>query len=249
MFLYICEFVGTFILILLGNGVVANVTLNKSNFKGGGLCMITCAWGLAVMIPVYIFGPFSGGHFNPAVTIGLAVGGLFPWSMVPGYLIAQFSGAFVGAALVSILFRDQFNATEGDPNAKLGIFCTQPAVRNIPLNSLSEFVGTFVLLFSIMGISNAAGLHPAQGMGLAVGMGNLYIFGIIVAVGQSLGGLTGYAINPARDWGPRLAYTVMPIHGKGCAHWADYALVPMIAPILGGSFGVLLYELIFSMAR
>ena len=118
-------------------------------------CMITCAWGLAVMIPVYIFGPFSGGHFNPAVTIGLAVGGLFPWSMVPGYLIAQFSGAFVGAALVSILFRDQFNATEGDPNAKLGIFCTQPAVRNIPLNSLSEFVGTFVLLFSIM-----PGRHP-----------------------------------------------------------------------------------------
>lgn len=247
MFPYLCEFVGTFILLLLGNGVVANVCLNKSNFQGGGLCMITCAWGIAVMIPVYIFGAYSGAHFNPAVTIGLAAGGLFPWAMVPGYIIAQMAGGFCGGALVSIMFHDQFAATENQAT-KLGVFCTAPAVRNIPLNLLSEIVGAFVLLFAIMGISNAAGLHPAPGAGLAVGMNNLYILGIIIGIGQSFGGLTGYAINPTRDWGPRLAHTIMPIPGKGSSHWGDYALVPLVGPIIGGILGVLLYQLVFSFA-
>lgn len=247
MFPYICEFVGTFLLILMGNGVVANVSLTKSNFKGGGLCMITCAWGLAVMIPAYIFGVHSGAHFNPALTIGLAVGGLFPWAMVPGYCVAQFAGAFCGAAIVSILFHDQFKATE-DPAAKLGVFCTAPAVRNLPLNFFSEFVGTFVLLFAIMGIATSAGIKPAPGAELAVGINNLYVFGIIVAVGQCFGGLTGYAINPARDWGPRFAHTILPIPGKGTSHWGDYAIVPMLGPICGAIVGVLFYQFVFSFA-
>lgn len=247
MFPYICEFVGTFLLLLLGNGVVANVVLKKSNFQGGGLCMITCAWGLAVMIPAYIFGAYSGAHFNPALTIGLAVGGLFPWDMVPGYVIAQMAGGFCGGALVSIMFHDQFAATE-DQAAKLGVFCTAPAVRNLPLNFLSEFVGTFVLLFAILGISTAAGLHPAPNAGLAIGMSNLYVFGIIVSIGQSFGGLTGYAINPARDWGPRLAHTVMPIPGKGSSHWKDYAIIPLAGPICGAIAGVLFYQFVFSFA-
>ncbi len=247
MFPYICEFVGTFLLLLLGNAVVANVVLKKSNFQGGGLCMITCAWGLAVMIPAYIFGAYSGAHFNPALTIGLAVGGLFPWSMVPGYVIAQMAGGFCGGALVSIMFHDQFAATE-DQATKLGVFCTSPAVRNVPLNFLSEFVGTFVLLFAILGISTAAGLHPAPNAGLATGMSNLYVFGIIVSIGQSFGGLTGYAINPARDWGPRLAHTVMPIPSKGSSHWKDYAIIPLAGPICGAIVGVLFYQFIFSFA-
>lgn len=247
MFPYICEFVGTFLLLLLGNGVVANVALNKSNFKGGGLTMITCAWGLAVMIPAYIFGVHSGAHFNPALTIALAVGGLFPWDMVPGYCVAQFLGAFCGGALVSIMFHDQFAATE-DPATKLGVFCTAPAVRNLPLNFLSEFVGAFVLLFAIMGIATSAGIKPTPGAELAVGINNLYVLGIIVAIGQSFGGLTGYAINPARDWGPRFAHTVMPIPGKGTSHWGDYAIIPMVGPICGAIVGVLFYQFIFSFA-
>lgn len=247
MFPYICEFVGTFLLLLLGNGVCANVNLTKSGFKGGGLGIITCAWGLAVMLPAFVFGAYSGAHFNPALTIGLAVGGLFPWDMVPGYCIAQFLGGFCGGALVSILFHEQFAATE-DQATKLGVFCTAPAVRNLPLNFLSEFVGTFVLLFTILGISSAAGLNPAPGKGLAVGLSNLYVFGIIVSIGQSFGGLTGYAINPARDWGPRLAHTIMPIPGKGSSHWGDYAIIPLIGPICGAIAGVLFYQFVFSFA-
>lgn len=247
MFPYICEFVGTFLLLLLGNGVVANVVLEKSNFKGGGLCMITTAWGLAVMIPAYIFGVHSGAHFNPALTIALAVGGLFPWDMVPGYIIAQFLGGFCGGALVSIMFREQFLATK-DPGTKLGVFCTSPAVRNLPLNFLSEFVGAFVLLFAILGIATSAGIKPAPGGGLAVGINYLYIFGIIVAIGQSFGGLTGYAINPARDLGPRLAHMVMPIGDKGSSQWKDYAIIPTLGPICGAIVGVLVYQFIFSFA-
>ncbi len=247
MFPYICEFVGTALLLLLGNGVVANVSLTKSNFKGGGLLMITTGWGLAVMIPAYIFGAYSGAHFNPALTIGLAVGGLFPWHMVPGYCIAQFLGGFVGGSLTWLLFKDQFAATE-DHATKLGVFCTSPAIRNIPQNLLSEIIGTAVLLFAIMGISTSAGLHPAPGQGLAVGMNYIFVFGIIVSVGQSIGGLTGYAINPARDWGPRMAHTLMPIPNKGSSHWGDYAFVPLVGPIIGGIIGVLLYQLVFSFA-
>jgi glycerol uptake facilitator protein len=203
---YIAEFLGTMILIILGDGVVANVTLNKSGMKGAGPIQITFAWGLAVLIPAFIFGAASGASFNPALTLALAIDGSFAWSLVPGYILAQFLGAFVGGCIVWLLFKDQFDATE-EKGTKLGVFCTGPSVKNVPLNILSEAVGTFILVFAIKGIGNVTGL--------AGGVDKLFVFGIIVAVGMSLGGLTGYAINPARDLGPRLAHALLPIKGKG----------------------------------
>ncbi len=229
---YIAEFIGTMLLILLGDGVVANVTLNKSGMKGAGSIQITLAWGLAVMVPAFIFGAASGAHFNPALTIALAAEGSLSWGMVPGYIVAQFAGAFVGACLVYLLFKDQFDATP-DPGAKLGVFSTGPSVRNLPLNILSEAVGTFVLVFAIKGI-------PATAV---AGLSNFMVFGIIVSIGMSLGGLTGYALNPARDLGPRLAHMLLPIKGKGDSNWG-YGIVPLVGPILGALAAVLLYNLI-----
>ncbi|MDD7388803.1 MAG: aquaporin family protein [Lachnospiraceae bacterium] len=231
---YIAEFIGTAMLILLGDGVVANVTLNKSGMKGAGSIQITFAWGLAVMVPAFIFGAASGAHFNPALTIALAVDGSFAWSMVPGYIIAQFAGAFVGACLVYVLFKDQFDATES-PATKLGVFSTGPSVPNMPLNILSEAIGTFVLVFAIKGI--------AQVQDCAPGLSNFLVFGIIVSIGMSLGGLTGYAINPARDLGPRIAHSILPIKGKGDSNWG-YAPVVIVGPIIGAIAAVLLYGVI-----
>ncbi|MDY4969187.1 MAG: MIP/aquaporin family protein [Lachnospiraceae bacterium] len=231
---YIAEFIGTAMLILLGDGVVANVTLNKSGMKGAGSIQITFAWGLAVMVPAFIFGAASGAHFNPALTIALAVDGSFAWSMVPGYIIAQFAGAFVGACLVYVLFKDQFDATES-PATKLGVFSTGPSVPNMPLNILSEAIGTFVLVFAIKGI--------AQVQDCAPGLSNFLVFGIIVSIGMSLGGLTGYAINPARDLGPRIAHSILPIKGKGSSNWS-YAPVVIVGPLIGAIAAVLLYGVI-----
>lgn len=231
---YIAEFIGTMILILLGDGVVANVTLNKSGMKGAGSIQIAFAWGLAVMIPAFIFGASSGAHFNPAVTLALAVDGSISWALVPGYIVAQFAGAFCGAVLVYLLFKDQFDATES-PDTKLGVFSTGPSIPNMGRNILSEAIGTFVLVFSIKGI--------AQVSGLASGLDKFLVFGIIVSVGMSLGGLTGYAINPARDLGPRIAHSVLPIKGKGDSHWG-YAPVVIVGPIIGAVAAVLLYQAI-----
>ena len=233
---YIAEFVGTMMLILLGDGVVANVTLNKSGMKGAGSIQITFAWGLAVLVPAFIFGAASGAHFNPALTLALAVDGSLAWSMVPGYIIAQMAGAFLGACLVFILFKEQFDATE-DAGTKLGVFSTGPSVPNLPLNILSEAVGTFVLVFAIKGL--------AQVPDLADGTGKFLVFAIIVSVGMSLGGLTGYAINPARDLGPRLAHAVLPINGKGSSNFGYDLIVPIIGPIIGAIVAVLLYGAIF----
>ena len=233
---YIAEFVGTLMLIRLGDGVVANVTLNKSGMKGAGSIQITLAWGLAVLVPAFIFGAASGAHFNPALTIALAVNGGIAWSMVPGYIIAQILGAFVGACLVYILFKGQFDATE-DPGTKLGVFSTGPSVKNTFLNILSELVGTFVLVFAILGIG--------QVQGIATGVDKLFVFGIIVSIGMSLGGLTGYAINPARDLGPRIAHALLPIKGKGSSNFGYGLVVPIIGPILGGLLAILVYNLIF----
>lgn len=232
---YVAEFVGTMLLILLGDGVVANVTLNKSGMKGAGSIQITLAWGLAVMLPAFIFGEASGASFNPALTIALAVNGSFAWSMVPGYIIAQIAGAFVGACLVYILFKEQFDATE-NPAAKLGVFSTGPSVPNTGLNILSEAIGTFVLIFAILGL--------AQVPNLDAGLAKLLVFGIIVSIGMSLGGLTGYAINPARDLGPRLAHAVLPIKGKGSSNFAYGLIVPIIGPVLGGLVAVVVYGMI-----
>ena len=204
---YISEFIGTMLLILLGDGVVANVNLDRSGMKGAGAVQITFAWGLAVLVPAFIFGSSSGAHFNP-----------------PGYVIAQFAGAFVGAVLVYVLFAGQFEATK-DQGIKLGVFCTGPSIANTGLNLLSEIIGTFVLVFAILGIGN---VENASSMGLNY----FFVFAIIVSIGMSLGGLTGYAINPARDLGPRLAHAVLPIPGKGDSNFG-YAWIPVVGPIIG----------------
>ena len=214
---YIAEFLGTMLLILLGDGVVANVTLNKSGMKGAGSIQITFAWGLAVMIPAYIFGAASGASFNPALTLALAIDGSFDW-----------------AILVYLLFKGQFDATE-EAKTKLGVFCTSPSIPNKGLNILSEAIGTFVLVFAIKGIANVGEI--------AGGLDKFLVFGIIVSVGMSLGGLTGYAINPARDLGPRLAHAILPIKGKGDSNWG-YAIVPLVGPIIGAVAAVLLYGVI-----
>lgn len=228
---YLAEFLGTMMLIILGDGVVANVNLNKSGMKGGGSVQITLAWGLAVMIPACIFGKASGASFNPALTLALALDGSFSWAMVPGYIIAQFAGAFVGAIIVYLMFKDQFDATP-DPGSKLGVFSTGPSIPNLPRNIFCEAVATFVLVFAIKGM--------AQIEGIAGGLGNFVVFGIIVSIGMSLGGLTGYALNPARDIGPRIAHAVLPIQGKGSSNWG-YAIVPLVGPIIGAVVAVLLY--------
>ena len=229
---YISEFLGTMILILLGCGVCCNVNLDKSGMKGGGTVQITFAWGLAVLVPAFIFGEASGASFNPALTIALAVDGSFDWAMVPGYIVAQVAGAFVGAILVYILFKEQFDATE-DQGTKLGVFATGPSVPNTALNFLSEAIGTFVLVFAIKGIGNVTGI--------ATGVDKLFVFGIIVSIGMSLGGLTGYAINPARDLGPRLAHAILPIKDKGSSNFGYGLIVPIFGPIVGAIVAVLLY--------
>ena len=233
---YISEFLGTAILIILGDGVCANVNLNKSGMKGAGAIQITMAWGFAVMIPAFIFGAASGAHFNPALTIALAAAGSFPWSMVAGYIIAQLCGAFLGACIVYLLFKDHFDATDNQA-AILGCFSTSPSIRNIPRNFLSETVGTFILVFAIMGVGNVKGVGGA-------GVNYIYIFGIIVSIGMSLGGLTGYAINPARDLGPRIAHAILPIKNKGTSDWSYGLVVPIFGPILGGLLGALLFNAI-----
>ena len=231
---YIAEFLGTMLLIILGDGVVANVTLNKSGMKGAGSIQITLAWGLAVMVPAFIFGAASGAHFNPALTLALAVDGSLAWGLVPGYIIAQFAGAIVGAVIVYLMFKDQFDATE-DPGTKLGVFSTGPSIPNIPRNIFCEAVATFVLVFAIKGIG--------QVTGIAGGLSNILVFGIIVSIGMSLGGLTGYALNPARDIGPRIAHALLAIKGKGSSNWG-YAIVPLVGPIIGALVAVGLYAII-----
>ena len=228
---YLAEFLGTAMLILLGDGVVANVTLNKSGMKGAGSIQITFAWGLAVLMPVVCFGTASGAHFNPAVSIGLAIAGKFDWALVPGYIVAQVLGGILGAIVVYLFFKDQFDATE-DPGTKLGVFSTGPSVRNIPVNMFCEIVGTFVLVFVILCNASA---------GAVAGVGNLYVFGLIVAIGMSLGGTTGYAINPARDAGPRIAHMIL--FPKDNHNWS-YGWVPVVAPIIGGILAALLYLVI-----
>ena len=219
-------------LIMLGDGVVANVTLNKSGMKGAGSIQITIAWGLAVMIPAFIFGAASGASFNPALTLALAADGSFPWSQVPGYIAAQFAGAFVGAIIVWLAFREHFEATD-DPGTKLVVFSCGPSIPNLPMNILAEAVATFVLVFAIKGL-------PAEA---PAGVGNLLVFGIIVSCGMSFGGLTGYAMNPARDLGPRLAHTILPISGKGDSNWG-YGIVTLVGPVIGALLAVGLYSVI-----
>ncbi len=233
------EFIGTAILVLFGDGVVASNILKKSKGENSGWFVVTIAWGLAVMLGVFISGPYSGAHLNPAVTLGLAAAGTFSWSLVVPYIVAQMLGGFTGAVLVYLYYKDHYDATD-DPAAKLATFCTAPAIRNYGRNLFSEIVGTFVLVFVILALS-------IDGNTFEVGMGALGAFPVamlIIALGMSLGGTTGYAINPARDLAPRIAHAILPIKGKGFNDW-EYSWVPVAGPIIGGFIAAALYCLIY----
>jgi glycerol uptake facilitator protein len=231
---YLAEFVGTALLILLGNGVVAGVLLKNSKSEGAGWLVITIGWALAVTFGVYAVGSVSGAHLNPAVTLALASTGAFSWSMVAGYIAAQVAGAAFGACLVYLHYLPHWAKTD-DAGLKLAVFSTAPAERHTVGNFISEFIGTFVLLFGISALGAnkfAEGLNP-----LAVGA-------LVLSIGLSLGGSTGYAINPARDLGPRIAHALLPIPGKGGSDWG-YAWIPIVAPILGGIAGAMAHQLMF----
>lgn len=231
---FIGELIGTALLILLGNGVVAGVVLKGTKNENSGWLVITIGWALAVTMGVYVAGQTSGAHLNPAVTIALAAAGKFEWANVGIYITAQMLGAILGAVLVWLQYLPHWEKTE-DPAAKLAAFCTAPAIRHTTGNLISEFLGTFVLLFGLMAIGAnrfAEGLNP-----MAVGA-------LILAIGHSLGGTTGYAINPARDLGPRIAHAILPIAGKGGNDWG-YAWIPVVAPIAGGIAGALAYGAFF----
>ena len=236
MSVFIAEFIGTAMLMLLGDGVVANVVLPKTKGEDSGYIIITLGWAIAVFVGVFIVAPYSGAHINPAVTIGLAVAGKFSWSLVPTYLIAQFLGAAVGSFLVWVQYRPHLDLSD-DQDAKLGVFCTAPAIRNAPANLISEIIGTFVLVFAVFYISGAmVGDQPAS-LGA---MDALPVAFVVLGVGLSLGGPTGYAINPARDLSPRIMHAILPIKGKGHSDWG-YAWIPVVGPILGGVLAALLF--------
>ena len=233
---YVAEFVGTALLVLFGDGVVAGVLLNKSKAQNGGWIVVTTGWALGVAIAVYAVGSISGAHINPAVTVGLAVTGRFAWGQVAGFVAAQLLGAFTGAVLVWLAYLAHWEGT-ADQASKLGIFCTIPAIRRPPMNLVTEIIGTFALMFGVMALSS---YKPSAQSGLTP-----LLVGILVwAIGLSLGGPTGYAINPARDLGPRLAHALLPIAGKGGSDWA-YAWVPIVGPMIGGILGAVSYVVLF----
>lgn len=236
---YIFEFIGTLVLILMGDGVCACTSLEKSKGKGAGWIVVTIAWGLAVMCGVFIAGPYSGAHLNPAVSVGLAIAGSFDWALVPGYVIAQLLGGFCGALLVWLFYKDHYDATP-DPAVKLGTFCTVPAIHNPLRNAFCEAVGTFVLMFCLL-MTATGGNTPEVGMG---SLGAFPVTFIIMAIGMSLGGATGYAINPARDLAPRLAHALLPIKGKGGSGW-NYSWVPVVGPLVGAAVASGVFLLLF----
>jgi glycerol uptake facilitator protein len=230
------ETIGTAILILLGDGVVAGVLLNKSKAQNAGWVVITFGWGIAVAIAVFAVGQYSGAHINPAVTLGNAVIGNTEWGDVPAYLGGQFLGAFIGAVLVYLAYLPHWAETE-DPGLKLAVYSTGPAIRNYPANVVTEVIGTFILVFAILAmLANEATAGDAI-FPLIVGF-------LVVGIGMSLGGPTGYAINPARDLGPRIAHAVLPIAGKGPSDWG-YAWVPVLGPIIGGILGALAFDVFY----
>ncbi len=234
------EFIGTALLLLLGTGVNANNTLDKSYAKGSGWMLISFGWGFAVFVGVTVASPYSGAHINPAVTVGLALAGKFAWSSVPGFVLAQLGGAFTGSFLAWFLYSSQYNETK-DATSILGTFSTEPAIPNTFKNLFSEALGTFTLVFVVLYLSGASisadGLTNAK-IGLG-SIGALPVALLVVAIGMSLGGTTGYAINPARDLGPRIVHTLVPITHKGNSNWA-YAWIPVAGPILGAAVAAFL---------
>ncbi len=241
---YFGEFIGTFILILLGNGVVANVSLDKTHSNGGGWIVITAGWGMAVYVAVVATADISGAHLNPAVTLGLAFSGLFEWVKVVPFILAQIFGAMLGASVVYLFFANHFKITTS-PGTKKNCFCTAPAIRNYSSNFFSEVIGTFILIFAVLLITlpqlNYETLGSAKvGMG---SLGALPVALVVFAIGLSLGGTTGYAINPARDFGPRIVHYFLPLKNKDNTDW-KYAWIPIFGPIVGAGIAAALYLLI-----
>lgn len=235
---FVAEFIGTALIILLGNGVVANVVLKGTKGNDSGWMVITTAWALAVFVGVVVAAPYSGAHLNPAVTIALALAQKFAWIKVPYYILAQLCGAVVGSFLVWIMYKDHFDATE-DPGLKAAPFATSPAIRNLKSNLLSEILGTFVLIFVIFYFTNAEMGIDKTPVGLG-SLGALPVAFLVWVIGLGLGGTTGYAINPARDLGPRIVHALVPMKGKGSSDWA-YSWVPIVGPVIGASLAALLY--------
>lgn len=246
MNVYVAEFVGTALLILFGNGVVANIVLARTKGNGGGWICITAGWAFAVAIAVFAVGRISGAHLNPAVTLGLASIGSFGWALVPGYIAAQMAGAIFGAVLVFLAYLAHWEPTT-DGAAKLACFATGPAVRKAGPAVTTEFIGTAALVFCVLAFGRVMAGAPTDQAAWAATV-NLWfgpaLVGLLVfGLGLSLGGPTGYAINPARDLGPRIAHALLPIPGKGSSDW-PYAWVPVVAPVLGGVAGAQLFKLL-----
>ena len=235
---FLAEVLGTGALVLLGDGVVAGVLLAKSKAQNSGWMVITAGWGFAVMVGVLIAGPISGAHLNPAVTLGLAINGATPWSEVPVYWAGEFLGAFIGAVIVYLHYMPHWPVTE-DADLKLAVYCTGPAIRNTVWNLVSEIIGTFVLMYVILAFG--AGSNKA---GLAA-LGPLPVAFLVLVIGLSLGGTTGYAINPARDLSPRIAHFILPIPGKRDSDWG-YSWIPVIGPLIGGALAAFVYTLTFT---
>lgn len=238
----LAELFGTAILIMLGDGVVANVVLSKTKGNNSGWIVITAGWAFGVTIAVYCVNSISGAHINPAVTIALASIGAFPWAKVAPYIIAQIAGGFLGGVIVWLAYLPHWKATK-DQESKLAVFSTTPAIRQPGANLGCEIIGTFALVLSLLAVLSPGNLVP--GSDLAKGFGPVLVGVIVMAIGLSLGGPTGYAINPARDLGPRIAHAVLPIAGKGSSDW-DYAWIPIVGPIVGGVLGALVYKVAWS---
>ncbi len=235
---FVAELIGTALLILLGNGVVANVVLKGTKGNNSGWMVITTAWGLAVFVGVVISAPYSGAHLNPAVTIALAIAQKFDWIKVPYYILAQLCGAMIGSFLVWVVYKDHFDATD-DEGLRAAPFATSPAIRNLKSNLFSEIIGTFVLIFVIFYFTNAEMGSDKTPIGLG-SLGALPVAFLVWVIGLGLGGTTGYAINPVRDLGPRIIHSIIPMKGKGSSDWS-YAWVPIVGPVVGATLAALLY--------
>jgi glycerol uptake facilitator len=250
MEIFTAELIGTAILILFGDGVVAGVLLARSKAEGAGWIVITFGWGMAVAMAVYAVGQFSGAHLNPAVTISFALTESFgvEWGDVPKYLLGEFAGAMIGAILVYLAYLPHWRETE-DPGLKLAVFSTGPAIRNFPQNLVTEIIGTFILIFGVLAIVGHFGADVIGDEALTAALGQAFpplLIGLLVfVIGLSLGGPTGYAINPARDLGPRIIHAVLPIAGKGDSDWS-YSWIPVVGPIIGGSLGAITYHALFA---
>lgn len=231
---FIAELLGTALLIAFGNGVVANVVLNKTYGQNAGWIVITFGWCIAVFVGVFVSAPASGAHLNPAVTIALAIAGKFSWADVPLYILAQCAGAFLGSLVVWLLYLKHFEVT-ADAASKRGIFCTAPAIRSLGANFLTEALATFVFVIAVLHLTG-----PETKLG---SIDALPVALVVLGIGLSMGGPTGYAINPARDLGPRLFHFLMPIPGKGDSDW-NYAWVPVLGPIIGAAAAAFVYGLL-----